>query len=57
MAQSKDLAQVSDVTDVTDKAQLSAEIGKVKRIGIWVLGAGLGGFLVFSAFLFSKRKR
>ena len=54
MAQSKDLAQVSDVTDVTDKAQLSAEIGKVKRIGIWVLGAGLGGFLVFSAFLLSK---
>ena len=51
MAQSKDLAQVSDVTDVTDKAQLSAEIGKVKRIGIWVLGAGLGGFLVFSALV------
>jgi len=51
MAQSKDLAQVSVVTDVTDKAQLSAEIGKIKRIGIWVLGAGLGGFLVFSALV------
>ena len=51
MAPSQDLAKVSDVSDVTDKAQLSAEISKVKRIGLWVLGVGLGGFLLFAAFV------
>lgn len=51
MAPSQDLAQISDVSDVTDKAQLSAEIAKVKRIGLWVLGVGLGGFLLFAAFV------
>jgi protease secretion system membrane fusion protein len=51
MAQSKEFAQMSDVTDVTDKSQLSVEIAKVKRIGMWVLGLGLGGFILFAAFV------
>ncbi len=51
MAQSKEFSQMSDVTDVTDKSQLSAEIAKVKRIGMWVLGLGLGGFILFAAFV------
>ena len=54
IANSKGSAQVSnvtDATDVTDKAQLSAEIAKVKRIGIWVLGLGLGGFIAFAALV------
>lgn len=50
-AQSKESNQVSIVTDVTDKSQLSAEIAKVKRIGMWVLGLGLGGFILFAAFV------
>jgi len=51
IAQSKESNQVSIVTDVTDKSQLSAEIAKVKRIGMWVLGLGLGGFILFAAFV------
>ncbi len=47
----QDVAQVSHITDVTDKAQLSAEIANVKKIGLWVLGAGLGGFIFFAAFV------
>ena len=50
-AQSKESNQVSIVTDVTDKSQLSAEIAKVKRFGMWVLGLGLGGFILFAAFV------
>ena len=50
-AQSKESNQVSIVTDVTDKSKLSAEIAKVKRIGMWVLGLGLGGFILFAAFV------
>lgn len=50
-AQSKESNQVSIVTDVTDKSQLSAEIAKVNRIGMWVLGLGLGGFILFAAFV------
>jgi protease secretion system membrane fusion protein len=51
IAQSKESNQVSIITDVTDKSQLSAEIAKVKRIGMWVLGLGLGGFILFAAFV------
>jgi len=51
IAQSKESNQVSIVTDVTDKSQLSAEIAKVKRFGMWVLGLGLGGFILFAAFV------
>jgi protease secretion system membrane fusion protein len=51
IAHSKESNQVSIVTDVTDKSQLSAEIAKVKRIGMWVLGLGLGGFILFAAFV------
>lgn len=48
---SKDLFQVTDATYIADKSSLSIEIGKVKRIGVWVLGLGLGGFFVFAAFV------
>ncbi len=48
---SKDLAIESNVTNIADKTQLSTEIGKVKRIGLWVLGLGLGGFMVFAALV------
>lgn len=41
----------TNVSDVTDKSQLSFEIAKVKRIGMWVLGFGLGGFILFSALV------
>lgn len=51
IAQSSGTAKVSNATDVTDKSQLSAEIAKVKRIGIWVLGLGLGGFIAFAALV------
>lgn len=51
MAPSQNLAPINDVSDITDKAKLSAEIAKVKRIGLWVLGVGLGGFLLFAAFV------
>jgi protease secretion system membrane fusion protein len=46
-----ELAKDQDVTNVSDKIQLSIEIAKVKRIGLWVLGAGLGGFLCFAALI------
>ncbi len=39
------------ISDVRDKSQLSAEIAKVKKIGMWVLGLGLGGFLCFAALV------
>lgn len=39
------------VSDVKDKSQLSTEIAKVKKIGVWVLGIGLGGFLCFAALV------
>ena len=51
ITQSSGTAKVSNATDVTDKSQLSAEIAKVKRIGIWVLGLGLGGFIAFAALV------
>lgn len=51
IAQSSGTSKVSNATDVTDKSQLSAEIAKVKRIGIWVLGLGLGGFIAFAALV------
>jgi protease secretion system membrane fusion protein len=46
-----EFAKDQEATNVSDKIQLSIEIAKVKRIGLWVLGAGLGGFLFFAALI------
>lgn len=46
-----DFIDITEVSDVQDKTRLSEEIAKVKKIGAWVLGLGLGGFIAFASFV------
>jgi protease secretion system membrane fusion protein len=39
------------INDVSDNTQLSLEIAKVKKFGLWVLGLGLGGFILFASLV------
>jgi protease secretion system membrane fusion protein len=41
---------IQDAEVVDESLQLQTDTGRVARIGLWVLGIGFGGFLVWAAF-------
>jgi len=51
MSATNDFIDTTEVSDVQDKTRLSEEIANVKKIGAWVLGLGLGGFIAFASFV------